>query len=176
MAILDIVIIAFFVWGAVSGFMKGFIKQLATLLGIIVGLLAAKALYSMVAEQYISKITESATVAQIIAFVLIWIGVPLLFALFAEIFTRALEVISLGWLNRFLGAGLGALKFLILVSLLVSVFEFIDSDNRIVEKNIDLTKRNLKLLVYQREQKQELVKAVFLVETLDTVVVLLFMN
>ena len=136
MAILDIVIIAFFVWGAVSGFMKGFIKQLATLLGIIVGLLAAKALYSMVAEQYISKITESATIAQILAFVLIWIGVPLLFTLFAEIFTRALEVISLGWLNRFLGAGLGALKFLILVSLLVSVFEFIDSDNRIVEKNI----------------------------------------
>ena len=75
MAILDIVIIAFFVWGAVSGFMKGFIKQLATLLGIIVGLLAAKALYSLVAEQYISKITESATIAQIIAFVLIWIGV-----------------------------------------------------------------------------------------------------
>ena len=89
MAILDIVIIAFFVWGAVSGFMKGFIKQLATLLGIIVGLLAAKALYSMVAEQYISKITESATIAQIIAFVLIWIGGPLLFTLFAEIFTRA---------------------------------------------------------------------------------------
>lgn len=136
MAILDIIILAFFVWGAISGFMKGFLKQLATLLGIIVGLLAAKALYVMVAEQYMSKITESATIAQIIAFVLIWIGVPLLFALFAEIFTRALEIISLGWLNRLLGAGLGALKFLLVASLLISVFEFFDADNRIVEKNI----------------------------------------
>ena len=136
MGILDIVIIAIFVWGAVSGFMKGFIKQLATLLGIIVGLLAAKALYSMVAEQYLSKVTDSATIAQILAFVLIWIGVPLLFALFATILTRAMDAISLGWLNRMLGAGLGALKFLLVASLLVSVFEFIDSDNRIVEKNI----------------------------------------
>lgn len=136
MGILDIVILAFFVWGAVSGFMKGFIKQLATLLGIIVGLLAAKALYSMVAEQYLSKVTDSATIAQILAFVLIWIGMPLLFALFAAILTRAMEAISLGWLNRMLGAGLGALKFLLVASLLVTAFEFIDSDNRIVEKNI----------------------------------------
>lgn len=136
MNILDFIILVLFVWGAISGLLKGFIKQLATLLGIIVGLLAAKALYVMVAEEYLSKITDSATVAQILAFVLIWIGVPFLFALFATILTRAMEAISLGWLNRLLGAGLGALKFLLVGSLLVSVFEFIDSDNRIVEKNI----------------------------------------
>lgn len=136
MAILDIIILAFFVWGAVSGFMKGFLRQLATLLGIIVGLLAAKALYAMVAEQYMSKITDSATIAQILAFVLIWIGVPLLFTFFAMLLTRAMEVISLGWLNRLLGAGLGALKFLLIASMLISVFEFFDADNRIVEKNI----------------------------------------
>ena len=65
-------------------------------------------------------------------FVVIWIVVPLLFLLVAALLTKAMEAVSLGWLNRWLGAGLGALKFLLLVSLLICVVEFIDSDNSII--------------------------------------------
>ena len=46
------------------------------------------------------------TFAQILAFVVIWIVVPLLFLLVAALLTKAMEAVSLGWLNRWLGAGL----------------------------------------------------------------------
>lgn len=134
MAIIDIIILVAFGAGAVLGFMKGFVKQLASLLGLIVGLLAAKALYASVAEKVFSKVTDSMTLAQVLAFIAIWIAVPLAFALVAALLTKAMEAISLGWLNRMLGAGLGALKFLLLVSLLIGVIEFVDSDNKMISE------------------------------------------
>ena len=80
MAIIDIIILAAFGLGAIIGFMKGFVKQLASLLGLIVGLLAAKALYASLAVKLCPMLTDSMTVAQVLAFVFIWLAVPLLFS------------------------------------------------------------------------------------------------
>ena len=91
--------------------------------------------------------TDSMTFAQILAFVIIWIAVPLAFALVASLLTKAMEAVSLGWLNRWLGSGLGALKFLLLVSLLIGVIEFIDSDNTLIDK----TKKKESALYYPME-------------------------
>ena len=71
MATIDIVILVIVGAGVVVGFMKGFIRQLASILGLIVGLLAAKALYASLAEKLCPTITDSMTVAQILAFVII---------------------------------------------------------------------------------------------------------
>ena len=144
MAIIGLIIFVAIGVGAVFGFMKGFVKQLASLLGLIVGLLAAKALYASVAEKVFSKITDSMTLAQILAFIAIWIAVPLTFALVAALLTKAMEAISLGWLNRMLGAGLGTLKYLLLVSLLIGVIEFVDSDNKMISE----TKKKESVLYY----------------------------
>ena len=62
--------------------------------------------------------------------------VALVFLLVAALLTKAMEAVSLGWLNRWLGAGLGALKFLLLVSLLICVVEFIDSDNTMIDRTM----------------------------------------
>lgn len=131
---LDIIIIGLFLFGAVIGFMKGFLKQLASILGLVIGLLAAKMLYGTLAERLCNTVTDSMTVAQVLAFVLIWIAVPLAFSLVASLLTKAMEAVSLGWLNRWLGMGLGALKYLLLTSLLIGVIEFIDGDNKLIEK------------------------------------------
>lgn len=136
MAIVDIIIVFLMVLGAILGFMKGFIKQLATLLGLIAGLLAAKALYVNLAEKLSPVFNDSMTLAQVIAFIAIWVAVPLIFSLIASMLTKALEIISLGWLNRWLGAGLGALKYLLLSSILICVFEFIDADNKLITKTL----------------------------------------
>lgn len=147
MTTIDIIILVIVGIGAVLGFIKGFIKQLASLLGLIVGLLAAKALYASAAEKLCPALTDSMTFAQILAFVLIWIAVPLAFTLIAALLTKAMEAVSLGWVNRWLGLGLGALKYLLLVSLLIGVLEFIDSDNSLIDK----TKKKESVLYYPME-------------------------
>ena len=144
MAVVDSIILVIIGAGALVGFIKGFVKQLATLLGLVAGLVAAKALYASVAEKVFSRITDSMTVAQVLAFIAIWVAVPLAFALIASLLTKAMEAVSLGWLNRWLGSGLVALKALLLVSLLVGVIEFIDSDNTLLSQ----TKKKESVLYY----------------------------
>ena len=144
MTIIDILITLVFMAGAVMGFMKGFIKQLASILGLIVGLLAARALYTSLAEYLCPSVTESMTVAQVLSFVIIWIIIPVLFAIAASLFTKLMDVVSLGWLNRWLGAGISALKYLILMSLLICVIDFVDSHNNIISQ----TKKKESVLYY----------------------------
>lgn len=130
------------------GFIKGFIRQLASILGLIVGLFAAKALYTSVAEKISPLIDGSMTVAHIIAFVAIWVIVPLLFILVASLLTKALEVIHLGWLNRLLGGVLGALKYLLLASLVIGFLEYIDADNSLISR----TKKEDSALYYPMQK------------------------
>ena len=130
MQVIDIIILILVLAGAIVGFRKGFIKQLASLVGLVVGLLAAKALYGVVGDQLIGTVTSNT-----LAFFLIWIVVPIVFTLVASLLTKALEIICLGWINRLLGAALGAVKWLLFISLAICAIEFIDSDNKIIEKN-----------------------------------------
>lgn len=147
MNVIDIVILIAVGAGTIVGFVKGFIRQLASILGLIVGLIAAKALYASLAEKLCPTVTDSMTVAQVISFVAIWLAVPLLFTLVASVLTKAVDAIALGCVNRWLGAGLGALKAILLVSLLICVIEFIDSDNRFISQ----TKKAESVLYYPVE-------------------------
>ena len=56
-------------------------------------------------RSFVRLLTDSMTVAQVLAFIVIWMAVPLIFTLVASLLTRAMEAISLGWLNRWLGSG-----------------------------------------------------------------------
>ena len=105
-------------------------------------------MYASLAAKLCPTLTDSMTVAQVLAFVLIWLAVPLLFSLVASLLTRAMEAVSLGWLNHWLGAGLGALKYLLLTSLLIGVIEFIDGDNTLIGK----TKKKESVLYYPMEE------------------------
>ena len=146
-ATIDIIILIVIGAGAIVGFVKGFIRQLDSILVLIVGLLAAKAMYASLAEKLCPTVTDSMTVAQVLAFIMIWIAVPLIFVLIASLLTKAMQAISLNWLNRWLGSGLGALKFLLLTSVVIGAIEFVDSDNKL----ISATKKEESLLYYPME-------------------------
>jgi len=136
MQAIDIIILVLLLAGAITGFRKGFIKQLASLAGLIIGLIAAKMLYVAVGDKLIGTITTNPTFAHSLAFVLIWVVVPIVFTLVASLLTKALEIISLGWLNRLLGAALGAVKLVLFISVFLCAFEYIDSDNQIINKEM----------------------------------------
>ena len=145
---IDIFIIIIMAIGAVMGFTKGLVRQLASMLGLVAGLIAARGLYASLAEQLCPSITNSMTVAQILSFLIIWIVVPLLFSVAATLITRALDAFSLGFVNRWLGSGLGAIKYLLVVSLVICVIEYIDSNNKIISE----TNKNDSLFYYPMEK------------------------
>lgn len=135
MTTLDIIFLVIIGLGVVLGFLKGALKQLAGLLGLVIGLLAAKVLYASVAKDVFSHVTDNLTVAQVLSFVAIWVAVPLLFLLVATLLTKLMEAVSLGWVNRLLGAALGGLVHVLVLSLLVCVVERVDKDNLLLSRD-----------------------------------------
>ena len=144
MTTIDIIILVVIGVGVIQGLMKGFVKQLASIVGLIAGLLVARALFASVAEKLAPVLGTSTVIAQILAFVLIWVAVPLGFVLVTSFLTKALDAVRLGWLNRWLGSGLGALKYMILIGLAIHVLEYIDPKDEM----IDATKKQESVLYY----------------------------
>ena len=134
MTTLDIILLVLIGIGAVLGFMKGFLRQLAGLLGLVAGLLVAKALYVHVADEVFSQVTDNMGLARGLAFVAIWLLVPLLFLLVASLLTKLMEAVSLGWINRLLGAVLGAAKYALVISLLLMVVDHFDTENALISR------------------------------------------
>lgn len=136
MTIIDWIIVAILVMGLVLGFAKGAVKQVAAIVGIVAGLLVARALFSQVGEKLATEFGTSLSTAQVIAFFMIWIMVPLLLYFFASMLTKVLEVVHLGIVNRLLGAALGVLKYAFLISLIVNFIEFVDSKNELMDRTV----------------------------------------
>lgn len=130
---MDLFIFVVFILGAAIGFMNGFVKQIASIAGLIAGLIFARMLFSVVGESLAVELGTSATIGQILAFILIWIIVPMAFSILGFILTRFLNAVHLGLLNRWMGAGLGAIKYLLIISMLFNMIDYIDRKNRIVE-------------------------------------------
>lgn len=135
MTTIDLIVIVLVGIGLVIGMMKGFVKQFASIVGLVAGLLVARALFSTVADKLAPALGTSTTIAQILAFVLICVVVPLLFTLVASLLSKALDRLHLGWLNRLFGGVLGALKYIIVIGLVIHVFEYIDPRNEIMDKS-----------------------------------------
>ena len=135
MTVLDWIIVAIISIGAILGFTKGFIRQLASIVGLVVGLLVARALFASVGEKLAEELGTSLTFAQVVAFILIWLLVLLL----ASALTRVIEIVHLGFVNRILGAALGALKYILLVSLFVHFIEFVDSKDNLIKSTVKRT-------------------------------------
>ena len=122
--------------GAAIGFMKGAIRQLASIVGLLAGLLLARALFVTAGDRLGEALGTSVTVARVLAFALIGIGVPLFFLVLASFLTRIVEGIQLGGVNRCLGAFVGALKCVLLLSIAIHLMEFIDAEDNLIGQTV----------------------------------------
>jgi len=118
--------------GVAIGCMKGAIRQLASIVGLLAGLLLARALFVAVGDRLGEELGTSVTFARILAFILIGVLVPVVFLFLASVLTRIVDGLRLGWLNRLLGAGLGAIKYVLLLSIAIHCMEFIDSEDNLI--------------------------------------------
>jgi membrane protein required for colicin V production len=134
MTITDIIILVCMVVGAGIGFKKGLVWQAITIVGLVLGFIVAKYLYLYVAEKYISPVTDSFTVAQIFAFVGIWIFIPLVFSLVGLLLTKVVDVVSLGCFNRLLGAALGVVKYMFFIGVVIYVLDYFDTRNHVISR------------------------------------------
>ena len=104
----------------ILGLFKGFIREAASIIGVIGGFYAAYAGYHLVVPVFAGSI-ESAAGQATAAFITIFVAVCLIVNLIGVLLRFLLKVVLLGAVDRFLGTFLGAMKGVILVSLIFVV-------------------------------------------------------
>ena len=124
---LDIVIIIPIIAGFVFGLFKGLIKELTSLAAIFLGIYGAKFFSPILAGILVNGFSFSIKMARPVAFVIIFIIIVLLLFILSRSLDKLFDSISLGGLNKFIGGLFGALKFALVISIFLNVFDVIDS-------------------------------------------------
>ncbi len=93
-------------YSTIIAFVRGIILELFSLGGLIVGILVASWNYSHVAG-ILSRMITTPSIAQIIAFFVIVVGIMVLSTLLGKALNRTAHAIGLGFFDRLLGAIFG---------------------------------------------------------------------
>ncbi len=120
MSWLDIVIIAVMAITALNGLRIGIIKAALSLAGVIAGVILAGRYYVPLSEQL--SFISPASVAKIVAFAIILIGVLIIASVLASMFKWVASAIMLGWVNRLGGAVFGLVLGAILCGALLAIW------------------------------------------------------
>ncbi len=113
--------------GLIFGLFKGFVKEVVSLLAIVLALFLAEMLNTSFAPVVAEWFDLSEKMATTVSYTLIFILTVTGAFFISRITDKVLRSISLGWLNSLAGGVFGALKYAIVVSVLMNVFDALDS-------------------------------------------------
>ena len=117
----DILFVLVLVVGAWKGWSNGLLKEVLGLIGVFVGLYVAHLLYEQVGYELAPRLGTSPSMASIVAFALIWMGVPILLGILGSLLTKVLEWIGLEGVNNLGGALVSVIKYAIILGALCNV-------------------------------------------------------
>lgn len=127
MSSLDLLLLLPIGLGFIFGLFKGLIRELTSLAAIVLGIYGAKLTAPFVSGLLMDRFDISAGVAKPVAYILLFAAIGLTLLLVANMIDKFLESISLGGLNKFMGGVFGALKYALIMSVLLNVFNALDS-------------------------------------------------
>lgn len=131
---LDIFIALPLIIAAISGYQKGFIKSLTSLVALVAGIYFAIYFSDIVADWLIRNININRKYVFIAAFLLTFAGVSFLVHLLGELLDNIASLSALGVINKVGGMAVGALKGVILMSILILLFNLVNSNHTILNQ------------------------------------------
>ena len=117
----DIVFLLVLLMGAWKGWSNGLLKEVLGLIGVFVGLYVARLLYEQVGFYLAPHIGTPPAVANILAFALLWMGVPILLSILGSLLTKFLELVGLNSVNRLGGVIVSLAKYVLLLGILCNI-------------------------------------------------------
>ena len=130
----DIIIAVILLFGFIRGLMKGFFVELASLVSLIAGVYGAIHFSYFVGNFLQDKVEWEERYISIIAFAITFVAIVIVISLLGKLFTKVADFASLGILNKLLGGAFGALKLGLIVSVLLIVFDKLNSTIPFVNK------------------------------------------
>jgi len=124
---LDLFLLIPIALGFIFGLLKGLIKELTSLAAIVLGIFGAKLFAPLVSGIFVSAFHFSPKTAQPLAYLFLFVIIGIGLLLLANMLDKFFSAIALGGVNKVLGAIFGGLKIALIVSVLLNVFDALDS-------------------------------------------------
>ncbi|HOG20580.1 MAG TPA: CvpA family protein [Salinivirgaceae bacterium] len=131
---IDIFIAIPLLWGMWQGYNKGLISILATLIALLIGVWGSIKFSNIIANFLSNSFGLVSEYNSIIAFSITFIIIVVVVHLLAKALDKLLSAIALGVLVKISGAAFGALKWGLIVSILLSVYNVINVDYKYTSK------------------------------------------
>ncbi|GEM_PF-764489 len=116
----DIVLVLVLLWSALAGLRAGLARVLVSFSAAICGLIAGFWFYGVVAQELMPWIPNPA-IANMLGFLIIFIGALLVGALAASLLSRIFQWFGLSWLNHMLGGIAGFFRGALVISAIMGV-------------------------------------------------------
>ena len=140
MSVIDIVLGALILFGLVRGFMKGLFVEVASLVALIAGVYGAIHFSNFAADFLSNKFDWGEKTINITAFAITFVIIVMAIGLAGKALTKLADFAALGIINKLLGGIFGALKIGLILSVVLNVFDKMNSTITFVDKdNIEET-------------------------------------
>ncbi|WAC00883.1 CvpA family protein [Lacinutrix neustonica] len=134
MVVIDIVLGALLLFGLVRGFTKGLFVEVASLVALVAGVYGAIH-FSYFAAEFLQDKTEwEEKTINIVAFAITFVIIIVAIALAGKALTKLADFAALGILNKLLGGVFGLLKVGLILSVLLIVFNTLNSTITFVDE------------------------------------------
>ena len=134
MGYLDIILCIPLIWGLLTGFMKGLIVQVASILALVLGIYGAIMFSNFAQDFLLANFQIDHQYLAITAFAMTFIGIVVGVYFLGKAVQKLIDIMALGFFNKLLGAVFGLIKFMLVLSALLFVFDVIDAQFSLVDQ------------------------------------------
>jgi len=123
MSVLDIILLAFLLFGLINGLRRGLFVEVASLVALVAGIYGAIHFSNFAADFLMEKVDWNEKTVNITAFIITFIVIVLVIALAGKALTKIADFAALGILNKILGGIFGLLKMAVILSVILIIFD-----------------------------------------------------
>jgi len=131
---IDIIIGIILIFGTVNGFLKGLFIEVTTLVGLVLGVYGAIHFSHFLGDFLKDQVTWDESMIQLVSFAGTFLIILIGMVLLGKAMTKIAETIALGFFNKLVGAIFGFLKYALILSIVLLVYDEINASLRFVEK------------------------------------------
>lgn len=131
---IDIILGIILIFGTVNGFMKGLFIEVTTLVGLVLGVYGAIHFSYFLGDFLKDSVSWDESMIQVVAFAGTFLIILIALVMLGKAMTKIAETIALGFFNKLVGAIFGFLKYALILSIVLIVYDEINASLRFLEK------------------------------------------
>ncbi len=130
----DIILAVILIFGAINGFLKGLFIEVTTLVGLVLGIYGAIHFSHFLGDFLKDSVSWEESMIQVVSFAGTFLIILIALVLLGKALTKIAETIALGFFNKIVGAIFGFLKYALILSIVLLVYDQISGSFPFVEK------------------------------------------